>query len=109
MKQFDEKTIIILSSAILLLILFFIQRKSIENGEVVEKKYQKAHSEFKMIPSSGGGGMRPQLVVHNDEWSVILKNDTDTGRCWVSELEWNKIEVGDWVNCRDLHSASNSE
>ena len=106
MKEPDEKTIIFLGAALLLLILilFLIQSNRVEEGVVIEKKFEPAHSELKMSPSASG--MTPQLVHHDDEWFIIMENDTNTGRCWLDEVVWNKIEVGDWVNCRELKNIS---
>jgi len=103
MKNLDEKTIVILAVAAIFLLLFLLQSNRIHTGEVIEKKFQKAHSSVEMTPSAGGA-MRPQLVHHDDEWLVIIKNDTKMGRCWISETQWNKIELSDWINCRDLNN-----
>lgn len=102
MKNSDKKTIILSISSLIAILLLSYYNK-IDEGEVIEKIVQKAHIEVKMIPSAGGT-MRPQLIHYDDRWFVIIKNNSITNKCKISEEKWLKLQVGDRVNCRVLNN-----
>jgi len=106
MQNRDEKILITLSFGFLALVLFLIYINRVDEGVIIEKEFQKAHSEFEMTPT-GDGSMRPQLVHYDDSWTVTIKNNSNTGKCWMNEPVWNQLEVGDWVSCNDLKKMSN--
>jgi hypothetical protein len=95
MNRRKRSLIIVISLTMLVIGLLILIQNKIEEGDITEKKYQKAYSSFEMQPSANG--MSPQLVHHPESWSVIITNQTDSRLCMVNKTVWDTIEVGDWV------------
>lgn len=98
MNRRKRSLIIVISMTLIVIGLLFLIQNKIDEGDITEKKHQKAYSLFEMQPSASG--ISPQLVHHPESWSVIITNQTDSRLCMVNKAEWDTIEVGDWYKCK---------
>lgn len=99
MNQRNEQIIFMLAIVFVITGLLVLNFNQLEKGAVIEKSYREAHSSVEMKPYSGGD-MHPQLVHHPERWSVTISDHTDSRSCRVSQIEWDKIEIGDWFECK---------
>ena len=95
----NEKIIILLLFIMAFTLIFISKGQHLEKGGVIDKIYLKETSSLELVPSAGGG-MRPQVVHKPEEWVLVIQDQDKQGKCYVSEKEWNHVEIGALVKCR---------
>jgi hypothetical protein len=95
----NEKIIILLLFIIGFTLIFISKGQHLEEGNVIGKIYLKETSNLELVPSAGGG-MRPQVVHKPEKWVLVIQDQDKQGKCYVSEEEWNHVEIGVLVKCK---------
>ncbi|MBL1321033.1 MAG: hypothetical protein COA63_008250 [Methylophaga sp.] len=99
MKDRPQNGLFILAIVFILVGVLLLRYTLINEGEVVDKKYDEAYSAIELTPAAGET-MRPQLVHHPASWTVTISNQTKSRKCRVNKLEWEQVKIGDWFECK---------
>jgi len=99
MKDRSPNSLFILAIVFILVGVLLLRYTLINEGEVIDKKYDEAYSVIELTPSAGET-MRPQLAHFPERWTVTISNQDKSRKCRVNMLEWEQVKIGDWFECK---------
>lgn len=82
---------------VLLLILFILGCSSINEGIVTKKKYTPAYTTIVPMYVNNGMMMIPQY--HPETYVVHIESAEETGYCYISKDEFDKVKINDYFKC----------
>jgi hypothetical protein len=94
MEERAQNNLFILAIAFILMGVLLLRYTLINEGEVVDKKYDEPYSVIELTPSAGET-MRPKLVHHPASWTVTISNQDKSRKCKVHKLEWEHVKMAD--------------